>query len=90
MMFPFARALWPRGANAPAIATVQVLNDLRPLAERLRSVLDGLAPQRAEELHREVERCGRAVVYRGDPEQARLLEAQLRAAGLCTCLNQAV
>lgn len=73
---------------APPIATVLVLPDLRPLAARIRAVLAHLSHPEADDLHRQAERCGRAVVFRGDPAEAGRLDRELRAAGLTTSVNR--
>ena len=67
------------------IATLLVLPDLRPLAQRLLAVLRHLSPAGADALHGEAER--RAMVFSGDPLEAEALRRQLHAAGLTTSLN---
>jgi hypothetical protein len=69
------------------IATLLVLPDLRPLAQRLLAVLRHLSPAGADALHGEAERLGRAMVFSGDPLEAEALRRQLHAAGLTTSLN---
>ena len=59
-----------------AIATLLVLPDLRHLSIGA-----------AEDLHRDAERLGRAVVFQGDPAEAEQLRRELKAAGLTTSLN---
>lgn len=73
---------------APPVATVLVLPDLRPLAARIRAVLAHLSHPEADDLHRQAERCGRAVVFRGDPAEAGRLDRELRAVGLTTSVNR--
>jgi predicted deacylase len=68
-------------------ATLLVLPDLRPLGQRLAAVLRHLAPGAAEDLHRDAERLGRAVVFQGDLAEAERLHRELKAAGLTTSLN---
>jgi hypothetical protein len=70
-----------------AIATLLVLPDLRPLGQRLAAVLRHLSIGAAEDLHRDAERLGRAVVFQGDPAEAEQLRRELKAAGLTTSLN---
>ena len=70
-----------------AIATLLVLPDLRPLGQRLTAVLRHLSIGAAEDLHRDAERLGRAVVFQGDPAEAEQLRRELKAAGLTTSLN---
>lgn len=74
--------------TTPAISTISVLADLRPLTGRLQQALSHLSSATAELLHSEVERTGRAVLFRGAPREARRLDRQLRAAGLTTTVNR--
>ena len=69
------------------LATLLVLPDLKPLAERLGAVLRHLSPDRADGLHQDAERLGRAVVFSGDLQEAEALRRDLHAAGLTTSLN---
>jgi hypothetical protein len=69
------------------LATVLVLADLRPLAARIRTVLADLSAAAAEALDQEVERTGRAVLFRGEPAEGLRLARALRGAGLTTSLN---
>ena len=76
-------------APSPSVplATLLVLPDLRPLAQRLGAVLAHLSAELAQELHLEAERLGRAVVFSGDPLEAEAMRRDLQAAGLTTSLN---
>jgi len=69
------------------LATLLVLPDLKPLAQRLVAVLRHLSPELADGLHLEAERLGRAVVFSGDPLEAEAMQRDLQAAGLTTSLN---
>jgi len=69
------------------IATLLVLPDLKPLAQRLVAVLRHLSPELADGLDLEAERLGRAVVFSGDPLEAAAIQRDLQAAGLTTSLN---
>jgi len=69
------------------LATLLVLPDLKPLAQRLVAVLSHLSPELANDLHLEAERLGRAVVFSGDPLEAAAMQRDLQAAGLTTSLN---
>jgi hypothetical protein len=69
------------------LATLLVLPDLKPLAQRLVAVLRHLSLERAEGLHQEAERLGRAVVFSGGPLEAEAMRRDLQAAGLTTSLN---
>jgi hypothetical protein len=70
------------------ISTVCVLADLQPLAGRLRSALRQLSGMAAEALDHEAGRTGRAVLFRGAPQEALRLDQELRAAGLTTTVNR--
>jgi hypothetical protein len=74
-------------APSTPIATLLVLPDLKPLAQRLLAALRHLTPDLADGLHHEAERLGRAVLFSGDPLEAEQLRRDLRAAGLTTSLN---
>jgi hypothetical protein len=69
------------------IATVLVLADLRPMAERIRSVLADLSAAAAQALDQDVERTGRAVLFRGEPAEGLQLARALQCAGLTTSVN---
>jgi hypothetical protein len=69
------------------LATLLVLPDLKPLAQRLLAVLRHLSPDLADGLHLEAERLGRAVVFSGDPLEAEAMGRDLQAAGLTTSIN---
>jgi hypothetical protein len=69
------------------LATVLVLSDLRPLAARIRAVLADLSIAAAEALDQEVERTGRAVLFRGEPAEGLRLARALQVAGVTTSLN---
>jgi hypothetical protein len=74
-------------SSSVPLATVLVLPDLKPLAQRLRAVLAHLSPELADDLHQEAERLGRAVVFTGAPQDADTMRRALQAAGLTTSLN---
>jgi hypothetical protein len=84
------------------VASVLVLNTLRPVSEPLLASIEGwrclltseqwegyrnVATTAAQRLEGEVQRNGSAVVFRGAPDVARSINAGLRAAGLTTSLN---
>jgi hypothetical protein len=68
-------------------ATLLVLPELKPLAQRLLAVLSHLSPELADGLHQEAERLGRAMVFSGDPLEAESMRRELQAEGLTTSLN---
>lgn len=72
---------------AQPIATVLVLPDLRPLAARILSAIRDLTSGSAAAFDLEAERTGRVVVFRGEPDEARRLDRELRRAGLTTSIN---
>jgi len=74
-------------APSIAIATVLVLPDRQPLAPRLQAALHALALPLLADLERQLETLGRALVFRGTPEEAGRIEARLRAEGLTTSVN---
>jgi hypothetical protein len=79
---------WPRStAAAPLRATVSVLQNLEPVAARLRAVLGEFGALDRDPDAR-LAREGRLAVFEGDPAQARRLNQALRAVGLSTSLNQ--
>ncbi|MFO7629362.1 MAG: hypothetical protein R6W06_07575 [Prochlorococcaceae cyanobacterium] len=86
--FGFGRASRGPAAQAPAEATVLVLNTLQPLAAALQAGLAELTAPAAEQLALQVARCGSAPVFRGDPAAARQIDRSLRGAGLTTSLNE--
>jgi hypothetical protein len=74
-------------SSSVPLATLLVLPDLKPLAQRLLAVLRHLSPELADGFHLEAERLGRAVVFSGDPLEAESMRRELQAAGLTTSLN---
>jgi hypothetical protein len=74
-------------AGTAPVATVLVLNSLRPVFDRLMTCLEGLSPFEAQRMEREINRNGAAAVHQGSVEEARTIEACLRSAGLTTSVN---
>jgi hypothetical protein len=74
-------------SSSVPLATLLVLPDLKPLAQRLLAVLRHLSPELADGFHLEAERLGRAVVFSGDPLEAEAMRRDLQAAGLTTSIN---
>lgn len=86
--FGFGRASRGPAAQAPAKATVLVLDTLQPLVAALQAGLGEITAPEAERLAHQVARCGSAPVFRGDPAAARQIDRSLRGAGLTTSLNE--
>lgn len=73
---------------APAsIATVLVLDSLRPIRDALRQVLIESDDGEVEVIERLVRWSGSAPVYVGRPSEARQIASRLTALGLTTSVN---
>lgn len=75
-----------RAALAP-LATVSVLNALRPVVSHLQEAIEDLSAHEAAGMESLVQRTGSAIVFQGHPSTAHHLERRLRRAGLTTSLN---
>jgi hypothetical protein len=75
-----------RASLAP-LATVSILNDLRPVLQQLQEAIEDLSAREAEGLDSLLQRTGSAIVFRGHPSSARHLDRRLRRAGLTTSVN---
>ncbi|MEB3316521.1 MAG: hypothetical protein VKO39_00030 [Cyanobacteriota bacterium] len=71
-----------------SLATVLVLDALRPVREALRQVFADLDDGEALRLEQQVRWCGSAPVYVGSPQEARHHAARLAGLGLTTSVNQ--
>lgn len=69
------------------LATLLVLDDLRPQRQRLQRVFADLDDQAASALERQVRLCGSASVFTGCLDQAREHGRRLRVLGLTTTIN---
>ena len=77
----------PRG-QAPAVATVSVLQDLQPAALRLRAALGrSLSVAAGAEAERRLACEGRLALFEGSLAQARRLDQVLREVGFTTAVN---
>lgn len=74
-------------ASVLPIATVLALPDGQPLAPRLRTALMLLSEERLQDLERQLDSEGRAVVARGEPAAVEPVAAALRRAGLTLSVN---
>lgn len=84
---PFRPLALGRGTEEPTVATVWLLLALQPIANQLKGCLPALSTAEAEAVDEGLWRTGRAVVYEGDPGEARAVCERLRDSGLTTSLN---
>lgn len=84
---PLLPALTLERPARPPLATVSILHTLRPVASRLREVLQDLTHGQAAWVDSLLERTGSAIVFQGHPSAARHLDGLLRKAGLTTSVN---
>lgn len=74
-------------ASLEPLATISILNDLRPVLQKLQEAIETLSASEAKGMESLLQRTGSAIVFQGHPSAAHHLYRRLQQAGLTTSLN---